>query len=396
MHLFLICTAVLNNSVLFVFLYGFLKPRKLWMPLIGFLFPPALACSLKIYPAIMSISSSDLAALLFVWICNLLVIFFCYCNSLRKKMKAAAFTVLLQITTWIFFFLGFKQHIILCIKQIEQVEDFHLTLPYLLLQLTLFFSFALVTCLAFIFYKIYKKQLPVQSAALFGLFVATQILLMTSLLIRVYRNIEFPTLCFCFASGVMCIVADFYVFKAFKEISQKSRLKQQAYFYQKQLDIQLRHYEQLSRYDTTLSHIRHDLKNEISVIQYLLQEHKYEDAEGLADEIQSMITRLEKIDCCENKILNALIFIYGQEMEEKGIAFSCKDLEIPEDLPTDIQALCESFSSAFEKCTQNKPVRVELSGRFSEGEFLLTSILDQDPFITRHLINLTRQEGASR
>ena len=61
MHLFLICTAVLNNSVLFVFLYGFLKPRKLWIPLIGFLFPPALVCSLKIYPAIMSISSSDLS-----------------------------------------------------------------------------------------------------------------------------------------------------------------------------------------------------------------------------------------------------------------------------------------------------------------------------------------------
>lgn len=373
MQFFLICTSVFTNSIFLIFFQEFFRPKKVWLPAIFFVLPPIVFCLAGLYPDVLLRIPEDLASLAIVWFFNLCALFFCCSDPLRKKMKAALWMLGLYLASVLIFYMIFAKQVQSYTDTIGIGDDIHKDLYYLLIQLTFFFVCTLVFSAAFIFYKFRKKQMTLQNTALFSLFVATQILLMASLLIRVYRNIDFPILWFCLASGVMCIVADFYVFKAFKEIGRKSKLRQQAYFYKKQLDIQLKHYEKLSEYDVTLSHIRHDLKNEISVIQYLLQQKNYQDAEELADEIQNMIQRLEKIECCENKILNALIFICGQKMESQGIDFTCRNLDIPETISADLPQLCETFSSKLESCMKKGPSAVELSGTFAEGKFLLTS-----------------------
>ncbi len=367
MQFFLICTSVLNNFIFLFFLNGLLNPRSIWLPAAGMLLPPAVFSVAGLCPDWLLLRPWDLTALAFVWLFNILTVFIGYTDSLRKKRKAAFCALSLYLACSLLFVLFF------CRKPSFYTGLEHESLLYRFVRMIFFFLCALVVCAAFILYKIRTKQMSLPNAALFCLFAATQILLMLSLLVRVYRNISDVFVWFCLASGLLCIIADFYVFKAFKEIRLKSRLRQQAYFYQKQLDIQLKHYEKLSQYDRTLSHIRHDLKNEISVIQVLLRQRNRKEAKELTDGIQKLILRLEKIERCENKILNALIFIESQKMEEQGIEFSCRDFEIPEEISADIPKLCETFSRTLEECIQKEPASIELSGRFSDGTFFLTS-----------------------
>ena len=377
LRLFLIFVAFIYNLIPLFFLHWFLHPRKKILPAVGFCIPPLISAVFAWYPGIILNDSGDFQALLLYLCLDVLVVFSCYTNSAKEKLKWAIVMAILQFLPVLPALFPLQKYIYAYIQP-EDSASVSAGLPYLTVQLSwLFVSMLLAGC-AVILYRLYQKNLSLQSALLFFLFVITQVLLMTSLLTRVYQKPSLAILYFCLGAGITCVIADFYVVKAFREISRKASLKQQAYFYQQQLDIQLKHYEKLSEYDRSLSHIRHDLKNEISTIQYLLQHREYQTAAALIDEIRDNIHSLEMVDCCENKIVSALIFIYYQQMNDAGIELFCDDLEIPQDIPMAMDKFCRELSRILDAFIQDRPKQIRISGHAPDTPITVTALHKKD------------------
>ena len=386
MRLFLIFVAFIYNLIPLFFLYWFLHPRKKILPAVGFCIPPLISAVFAWYPGIILNDSGDFQALLLYLCLDVLVVFSCYTNSAKEKLKWAIVMAILQFLPVLPALFPLQKYIYAYIQP-EDSASVSAGLPYLTVQLSwLFVSMLLAGC-AVILYRLYQKNLSLQSALLFFLFVITQVLLMTSLLTRVYQKPSLAILYFCLGAGITCVIADFYVVKAFREISRKASLKQQAYFYQQQLDIQLKHYEKLSEYDRSLSHIRHDLKNEISTIQYLLQHREYQTAAALTDEIRDKIHSLEMVDCCENKIVSALIFIYYQQMNDAGIELFCDDLEIPQDIPMAMDKFCRELSRILDDFIQDRPNQIRISGHAPDTPITVTARRKKDPAVQSRCIS---------
>lgn len=367
-------------------MHWFLHPRKKALPAAGFCIPPLISAVFAWYPGIIYSDSSNFQALFFYICLDFLVVFLCYTDSAKEKFKWAAVMAVLQILPVLPAVFPLQKYIYTYV-QAGDSASVSAGLPYLTVQLSWLFVSMLHSGCTVILYRFYQKSLSLQSALLFFLFVITQILLMSSLMTRVYQKPSLPILYFCLGAGITCVIADFYVVKAFREISRKTSLKQQAYFYQQQLDIQLKHYEKLSQYDKSLAHIRHDLKNEISTIQYLLQHKEYTTAEALTDEIRDKIHSLEMVDCCENKIVSALIFIYYQQMKEAGIRFFCDDLEIPQDIPMAIDEFCRELSRILDDFIKDSPEQIRIFGQAPDTPITVTAQNKKDSAVQSRCIS---------
>lgn len=351
----------------------------------GFTIPALLIIFVEVYPTLAFHSLGDMLGLAILCAADLVLVMLCFTGSLKQKLKIGL-TIPLFLIASSLLTLPLFSFAAATYAPGSAPEVMHTNLHYLAVQLITFFVYTMMNAIFFIIYKIKQNVINIQGAFLFALLLITQVIILASLMGRTIKSPDAPMLCFCLSAGVLSILSDLGVYKAFKEINQKARIRQQAFFYQKQLEIQLSHYEQLSQYDKSLGYLRHDLKNQISTIHYLLQNHQVKDAATLTAQIRANISTLEMIACCENKIISALIFVYYQRMEKQNIGFSC-NLIIPEQISDDIQSLCTLFSSALEQAMNAAPKSIILTGDYEKSSITLQCISkDGDSSVTPILL----------
>ena len=93
------------------------------------------------------------------------------------------------------------------------------------------------------------------------------------------------------------------------------------------------------------------------------------------------------VDCCENKIVSALIFIYYQQMNDAGIELFCDDLEIPQDIPMAMDKFCRELSRILDDFIQDRPNQIRISGHAPDTPITVTARRKKDPAVQSRCIS---------
>lgn len=167
--------------------------------------------------------------------------------------------------------------------------------------------FATVALLAVNAWHIATKNIAQNQMYLFMLFPVSQIysLMIIYLLSAYYNNNALLTILF--ISVILCVLADAGLVIAMKKLTAVSIANEKLAFYEKQVELQLKHYEQLSEYSSIIRRYKHDIKNQIQTIYTLLGNKDINNAKKHADELSFSIDSAISTQFCDNLIVDALL-----------------------------------------------------------------------------------------
>ena len=106
--------------------------------------------------------------------------------------------------------------------------------------------------------------------------------------------------------------------------------------------------------------IRHDLKNQVATVLYLLEQQQHAQARGLLEGVQGEIAKAENTVWCANPVVNAVLVEKAAQCKAQGIALDA-ELNLPQQLQIEPIFLCSSFSNLLDNaihaaadCAQGK------------------------------------------
>lgn len=131
-----------------------------------------------------------------------------------------------------------------------------------------------------------------------------------------------------------------------------SNYKQKKAFLEKQMKLQYDYYSSLEKNHQTIRKINHDIRNHIQALSILYEDKDTAGFEKYAKEIISSYT-IERIDYCENHIVNAAVSSKEAIAKEKGIDFEVS-INLPEKIDIDsmdiVSVLTNLLDNAIEEC----------------------------------------------
>lgn len=131
-----------------------------------------------------------------------------------------------------------------------------------------------------------------------------------------------------------------------------SNYKQKKAFLEKQMKLQYDYYSSLEKNHQTIRKINHDIRNHIQALSILYEDKDTSGFEKYAKEIISSYT-IEKIDYCQNHIVNAAVSSKEAIAREKGIDFEVS-INLPEKIDIDSMDIVSVFTNlldnAIEEC----------------------------------------------
>ncbi len=144
---------------------------------------------------------------------------------------------------------------------------------------------------------------------------------------------------------------------------------------EKQLNMQLSHYEALTSQYEANRRIRHDIMHHVNTIQYLLADGKQQEAAEYAGQFLKENRRSSMLGSCENPVVDAFLFGRVEEAKKQGIPVKT-NVVLPVELPVSNTDLVIVFGnimdSAVEACSKLDNPSIELDARI-EGSYLIIS-----------------------
>lgn len=156
---------------------------------------------------------------------------------------------------------------------------------------------------------------------------------------------------------------------------------------EKQLELQLNHYNKLAENREVLSEVIHDFKNHLNCIYNL---YKYEKKNDLGNYIENLIsiTDPEKVIDTGNPVIDAVLSEKLDMADKMGIKFR-HELNLPSNVEIEYTDLCivlgNSLDNAIEACKRindnmlNKEIRLSMNHRDSYMIIVITNTCDQLP-----------------
>ncbi|MCB6993536.1 hypothetical protein LI177_08590 [bacterium 210820-DFI.6.37] len=189
-------------------------------------------------------------------------------------------------------------------------------------------------------------------------------------------SVTTSSIMFCVQIGLLSVLADLAIYFILLRLQEKERIRCQSEFYQRQLELQLLHLRDFSLYNETLSQIRHDLRGQLSTVQALISRKEYDTAASLTGALRQTLDDLSIISCCENPLVNALIFNKYKSMQKQGIPFTC-DADLDDSLSISGPLLCETLSDLLDQAVKeyhnNKQLPIHLK-LWQENDLLKINI----------------------
>lgn len=169
--------------------------------------------------------------------------------------------------------------------------------------------------------------------------------------------------------GVLLELALLLILAATREVYKEKDLLNQKY-----LKLQESHYKYLEQRETATKKFRHDMRNHIYILQYLLEQGKQEEAKQYAGEMEQHFNAMGTPISVNHGIVDAILNKYAAECEEKNIDLSVKGY-MPQKCGISSFDLCVIFSNllsnaieATENCVER---RIRLDLRHEDGIFML-------------------------
>lgn len=188
----------------------------------------------------------------------------------------------------------------------ELSRSYNLTFPDITSMIIGNVIFLIVILLTISAWKFYTGDIETNQMCLFMFFPLSQIYPMIIIVLMVgYHNLN--TLWgILYISTFLCILANAGLIIAMKKLTGLTLLNRKLNFYEKQLELQLNHYEQLSEYIAIIRKDKHDIKNHFQTI-YTLLGNKDSLVKQYTDDLILSIDSIFINPFCDNLIVDALL-----------------------------------------------------------------------------------------
>ena len=113
---------------------------------------------------------------------------------------------------------------------------------------------------------------------------------------------------------LLCIAADIALVRTIADAGRKAELEATNRLLEKQLNMQISHYEALTSQYEANRHIRHDIMHHVNTIQYLLADGKQQEAAEYAGQFLKENRRSSMLGSCENPVVDAFLFGRVEEL----------------------------------------------------------------------------------
>ena len=173
----------------------------------------------------------------------------------------------------------------------------------------------------------------------------------------------------------LCIAADIALVRTIADAGRKAELEATNRMLEKQLNMQISHYEALTSQFEVNRRIRHDIMHHVDTIRYLLADGKQQEAAEYAGQFLNENRRHSMLGSCENPIVDAFLFGRIEEAKKQGIPVRT-NVVLPVELPVSNTDLVIVFGNimdnAVEACARINDPSIELDARI-DGSYLIIS-----------------------
>lgn len=221
-----------------------------------------------------------------------------------------------------------------------------------------------------------KHSLTVKQWAIFSFFPLSQLATVYFVFTSMFSQVPSHKHLVIFAVFLLlCIAADVALVRTIADAGRKAELEATNRMLEKQLNMQISHYEALTSQYEANRRIRHDIMHHVNTIQYLLADGKQQEAAEYAGQFLKENRRSSMLGQCENPVVDAFLFGRVDEAKKQGISVKT-DIILPAELPISNTDLVIVFGNimdnAVEACARIENPGIELDARI-EGSYLIIS-----------------------
>ena len=221
-----------------------------------------------------------------------------------------------------------------------------------------------------------KHSLTVKQWAIFSFFPLSQLATVYFVFTSMFSQVPSHKHLVIFAVFLLlCIAADIALVRTIADAGRKAELEATNRMLEKQLNMQISHYEALTSQYEVNRRIRHDIMHHVNTIQYLLADGKQQEAAEYAGQFLKENRRSSMLGQCENPVVDAFLFGRVDEAKKQGISVKT-DIILPAELPISNTDLVIVFGNimdnAVEACARVENPGIELDARI-EGSYLIIS-----------------------
>ncbi|WP_210166180.1 sensor histidine kinase [Desulfitobacterium hafniense] len=164
---------------------------------------------------------------------------------------------------------------------------------------------------------------------------------------------------------VICLIADIFLVRFMKGISEKTRLETENKYLQHLQDMQYAHYKTLKKQQNYILGLRHDILNHIQTVDILLQNGEHLQAGEFNQNLKKELLQNTPVHFCENPIVEAVLFNKIEYANSLGIRTNI-NVSLSEDVGVNEVDLMRVFSNLLDNAIKGCRTVQDHADRFIE------------------------------
>lgn len=198
---------------------------------------------------------------------------------------------------------------------------------------------------------------------------------------------------------VLLFSYSFLLFFVIDQIIYSTNAKQISDAMKERLAQQQIYYHDIQAYSNQASRIRHDMKNNLSTISYLLHNKKYDQAQAFIDEYIQQTSKFKAIINTGNDVVDVILNAKMKTAQEAGITIN-HDIVIPPsfeissvDISVILGNLLDNSIEATSKLTENRSISIKIQ-TYKENLFIgITNTFDGKIILFNEGLISTKTDG---
>ncbi|MCI7510649.1 MAG: GHKL domain-containing protein [Firmicutes bacterium] len=219
-----------------------------------------------------------------------------------------------------------------------------------------------------------KNNLSSKQILVFAMLPVSQTLCEAMLTTVVYDSQRQEYIAIFLIASLLFIVSDIILYQMMIRTEQRVQLEVENKLLEKQLDVQLSHYDDLTKQYEQIRAMRHDIYHHLNAINLLLKEGNAKAASEYSAQLLPMQQYISHLGECRNPTVDAFLYSRIREAGSLGINVEA-DVAMPADLAisnTDLIVLFGNImDNAIEACQHMDNATIKLTALISRGHLVV-------------------------
>lgn len=219
-----------------------------------------------------------------------------------------------------------------------------------------------------------KNNLSSKQILVFAMLPVSQTLCEAMITTMVYDSQRQEYIAIFLIASLLFIVSDIILYQMLIKTEQRVQLEVENKLLEKQLDVQLSHYDDLTKQYEQIRSMRHDIYHHLNAINLLLKEGNTQAASEYSAQLLPMQQYISHLSECRNPTVDAFLYSRIREAGSLGITVDA-EVAMPADLAisnTDLIVLFGNImDNAIEACQHMDNATIKLTALISRGHLVV-------------------------